>query len=142
VQNAGLPVFRHLGLRSGVQSVPRLAGLLGQASEIVSKSLSERKTWQDILCPGNKLPGYYPASLRDDMDLSPVGAIDSSPVLQRRAKMVAGFRTPRKVFETVPDARPTEEEIALGLRYCNDSHILFLANSSERLFLSTWYNGC
>ena len=48
--------------------------------EIVSKFLSERKTWHDILSPGNKLSVYYPASLRDDKDLSPVGAIDSSPV--------------------------------------------------------------
>jgi hypothetical protein len=42
--------------------------------------MSERKTWHNILSPGNKLPGYYPAFLRDDKDLSPVGAIDSSPV--------------------------------------------------------------
>ena len=48
--------------------------------ETVSNFLSERKARHDILSPGNKLPVYYPASLRDDKDLSPVGAIDSSPV--------------------------------------------------------------
>jgi hypothetical protein len=62
--------------------------------ETVSKSLCERKTWHDNLSPGNKSPGYYPASLGDDKDLSPVGAIDSSPVLQRRVKMVARFSAP------------------------------------------------
>jgi hypothetical protein len=30
---------------------------------------------------GNELPGYYQASLRDEKDLSPIGAIDSSSVL-------------------------------------------------------------
>jgi hypothetical protein len=51
--------------------------------ETVSNFLSERKARHDILSPGNKLPGYYPASLRDDKDLSPVGTIDSSSVLQK-----------------------------------------------------------
>ena len=51
--------------------------------ETISNFLSERKIRHDILSPGNKLPGYYPASLRDDKDLSPVGAIDSSSVLQK-----------------------------------------------------------
>ena len=62
--------------------------------ETVSNCLSERKARHDILSPGNKLPGYYPASLRDDKDLSPVGAIDSNPVLQHGVKWVARIRTP------------------------------------------------
>jgi hypothetical protein len=67
----------------------------GRLEETVSKFLGERKTPHDILSPGNKLPVYYPATLRDDKDLSPVGAIDSSPVgLQPRVKMVARFRAP------------------------------------------------
>jgi hypothetical protein len=46
----------------------------GRLVETVSKYLGERKTSHDILSPGNKLPVYYPASLRDDKDLSPFGA--------------------------------------------------------------------
>ena len=35
----------------------------------------------EILSPGNELPDYYQTSLWDDTDLSPIGAIESSPVL-------------------------------------------------------------
>jgi hypothetical protein len=48
----------------------------------------------DVQSPSNKLLGYYPASLLDDKNFSPVGVIDSSPVLQRRVKLVARFSTP------------------------------------------------
>jgi hypothetical protein len=54
--------------------------LIDRQYETVPKFLSERKASHDILSPGNKLPVYYPASLRDNKDLSPVGVIDSSPV--------------------------------------------------------------
>ena len=40
------------------------------------------------------------------------------------------------------DAPPTKEGIASGLWPRNDSRILFQVNNPERLFLSTWYNGC
>ncbi len=68
LRGAGFPVCRVLNLVDG------------RLEETVSKLLSERKTSHDILTPGNKLPGYYPASPRDDKDLSLVGAIESSPV--------------------------------------------------------------
>ncbi len=82
------------GSRESVGPASCRSVAMDQQDETVSKFLSERKTWHDILSPGNKLPGYYPASLRDDKYLSLVGANDSSPVLQRRVKLMARFRTP------------------------------------------------
>ena len=55
--------------------------LVGHASETVAELGSDKKRWHDASFPGNELPGYYQASLRDDKDLSPIGVIDSSPVL-------------------------------------------------------------
>jgi len=58
--------------------------MVAQASETVSKSVCARESWHDGSFPGNKLPGYYLKSLRDSRYLSPIGAIESRRVLQRR----------------------------------------------------------
>jgi hypothetical protein len=65
--------------------------IMYRQAETVSKVVYVKKSWHDILLPGNELPGYYPTSLRDVSFLSPKGVTENSPVLQRRVASVARF---------------------------------------------------
>jgi len=76
--DSGPAIQRLLKIRFMVGMVSRW---LPGAKETASEWVSVTRSWHDASFPGNELPVYCQASLRDFRCLSPLGAIGNSQVL-------------------------------------------------------------